>query len=151
MVRDGRICRCGNRGCLETVASPVAVARLLADSWRQPVSWADILGLLAEGNRGALRAVEDAGDAVGRALAALVTLFNPELVVVGGDLAVAGELIFEPIRVAIRKYALPTVATDVRVVPGELGARAEVRGAAGLVLAKAPAMLATTAANDQSA
>jgi predicted NBD/HSP70 family sugar kinase len=141
-VRNGLICRCGNRGCLETVASPVAVARLLADSWGDVVTPADLPRLLAEGNRGARRAVEDAGEAVGRALAMLVTLFNPALVVVGGDLASAGPLIFESIRVAIRRYALPAVAEDVTVVPGQLGDRAEVRGAAGLVLAGAPRMLA---------
>jgi predicted NBD/HSP70 family sugar kinase len=148
-ARDGRICRCGNRGCLETVASPVAVAQLLATSWGEPVTPADLPRLLADGNRGACRAVEDAGEAVGRALATLVTLFNPELVVVGGDLAAAGPLIFEPIRAAIRRYALPAVAEDVTVVPGELGDRAEVRGAAGLVLAQAPRKLAATTMVDQ--
>jgi predicted NBD/HSP70 family sugar kinase len=142
-VPDGLVCRCGNRGCLETVASPVAVARVLADSGGEVVTPADLPRLLAEENRGARRAVEDAGDAVGRALASLVTLFNPALVVVGGDLAAAGPLLFESIRVAIRRHALPSVAEDVTVVAGRLGEQAEVRGAACLVLAGAPRKLAT--------
>jgi predicted NBD/HSP70 family sugar kinase len=149
-VPYGQICRCGNRGCLETVASPVAVAQLLASSWGEPVSPADLPGLLASADRGAQRAVEDAGEAVGRAVATLVTLFNPELIVVGGDLAAAGELIFDPIRASIRRHALPAVAANVSVVAGELGERAEVRGAAGFVLAQAPRSLAVQVAADSA-
>lgn len=147
-VEGGRICRCGNRGCLETVASPVAVAQLLERSWGEPVHPGDLPALLAQGNRGARRAIEDAGEAVGRAAAALITLFNPELVVIGGDLAVAGEVLFEPIRRIIRHYALPSVSHDVAVVPGELGDRAAVRGAAGIVLATAPRRLAAMTGGD---
>ena len=142
VASSGPICRCGNRGCLETVASPVAIARLLADSWHQPITPADLPRLIAASDRGTLRAIDDAGTAVGTALATLVTLFNPELVVIGGDLAHAGELLFAPIRRAIRRYALPSVAEQVSVVPGELGEQAEVRGAAALVLATAPTALA---------
>lgn len=149
VTSGGPICRCGNRGCLETVASPVAIAELLAAGWHQPITPADLPRLIAANDRGTLRAIEDAGTAVGTALATLVTLFNPELVVVGGDLAQAGELIFEPIRRAIRRYALPTVAEQVSVVPGTLGEQAEVRGAAALVLATAPTALAERLKTDQ--
>jgi predicted NBD/HSP70 family sugar kinase len=144
-VRNGRICRCGNRGCLETVASPVAIARLLQDSWGQPVATEDLPRLIEQRSRGALRAVEDAGEAIGRALAGVVTLFNPKLIVIGGDLAAVGEALFEPIRRAIARYALPWAAKDLTVAPGQLGASAEVRGAAGGVLARAPRSLAVMA------
>lgn len=144
----GRVCRCGNRGCLETVASPPAIARLLQESWGVPVTPADLPRLLAEGTKGALRAVEDAGEAVGRALAVLVTLFNPESIVVGGDLAAAGETLFEPLRRAVARYALPSASKDVTVVRGELGDQAEVRGAAGVVLAGAPRSLAIMSGAD---
>ena len=144
-VRNGRICRCGNRGCLETVASPVAIARLLQDSWGHPVATEDLPRLIEQRSRGALRAVEDAGDAIGRALACVVTLFNPRLIVIGGDLAAVGEALFEPIRRAIGRYALPWAAKDLTVAPGQLGASAEVRGAAGGVLARAPRRLAVMA------
>lgn len=141
-VPQGRVCRCGNRGCLETVASPVAIARLLQESWNEPVGTADLPRLLAEGRTGAQRAIEDAGEAIGRALASLVTLFNPELVVIGGDLASAGDVLFEPLRRAIDRHALPAATRTVTVVPGELGERAEARGGAGIVLAGAPQHLA---------
>ena len=147
-VRDGLVCRCGNRGCLETVASPVAIARLLEQSWGQPVEPGDLATLLATGNAGARRVVEDAGEAVGRALAGLVTLVNPQLIVIGGDLAAAGEILFEPIRLAIARGALPSAANEVTVVAGELGPYAEVRGAAGGVLARAPRSLAIMSGAD---
>ena len=144
LIADGLICRCGNRGCLETVASPVAIARLLSDSWGQPVAARDLPELIRERNTGALRAVRDAGDAVGRALSTLVTLLNPSLIVVGGDLAGAGEDILEPMRAGVRRHTLPSAAESVEIVTGGLGDGAEVRGAAGLVLADAPQLLSAT-------
>ena len=141
-VENGLICRCGNRGCLETVASPVAVARLLRDSWGRPVAPDELPSLLKEGRAGARRAVEDAGEAVGRALAGVVTLINPQLIVVGGDLAAIGDPLFDAMRRAISYRALPCAGCQVRIVAGELGPSAEVRGAAGRVLARAPRALA---------
>jgi predicted NBD/HSP70 family sugar kinase len=141
-IPRGRICRCGNRGCLETVASPVAIARLLESSWGHPVAVGDLLGLLEAGNRGAVRALEDAAEEIGRVLAHLVTLLNPELIVIGGDLAAAGARLFDPIARSIRHYALAPSAEAVRIVGGELGAHAEVLGAAGMVLTEAPRLLA---------
>jgi predicted NBD/HSP70 family sugar kinase len=144
LIADGLICRCGNRGCLETVASPVAIARLLSDSWGHQVAARDLPDLIRQRNTGALRAVRDAGDAVGRALATLVTLLNPRLIVVGGDLAGAGEDILEPMRAGVRRHTLPSAAESVEIVTGGLGDGAEVRGAAGLVLADAPQLLSAT-------
>ncbi|MBS2538128.1 ROK family transcriptional regulator [Catenulispora sp. NF23] len=139
---DGLVCRCGNRGCLETIASPVAVARLLQESWGEPVTPADLPDLLATGTPGAARVIEDTGEAVGRALASVITLMNPRLIVVGGDLAALGEALFTPIRHGIARYALPSAARQVTVVPGRRGSSAEVRGAAARVLARAPQTLA---------
>jgi predicted NBD/HSP70 family sugar kinase len=139
---SGPICRCGNRGCLETVASPVAVAALLERSTGREVSIQRMLELVHGGDRGARRAVAEAGEAVGRALAALVNVLNPELVVVGGDLASAGDVLLDPIRAAIERHAVPSAAASVRVTAGTLGDRAEVLGAAGLVLATSPHTLA---------
>src|SRR5581483_4355335 len=139
---DGVICRCGNRGCLETVASPAAVAALLARSRKEPVSVRSVLELVAAGDRGAQRAVIDAGAAVGRGIASSVNLLNPDLVAVGGDLAAAGEVLLEPIREAIQRHAVSPAATAVRVQRGALGDRAEVLGAAALILTQSPRVLA---------
>lgn len=137
---DGLICRCGNRGCLETVASPVAVARQLEHVVDRP-SGDQLLGLIAAGDRRALRAVADAGEAVGFALSAVVNVLNPELVVVGGELAAAGDALLDPIRATIHRHSLAGAAGTARVITGVLGDRAEVLGAAALVLARSPAAL----------
>jgi predicted NBD/HSP70 family sugar kinase len=144
----GPVCRCGNRGCLETVASPVAIARLLQDSWGRTVTPDDLPRLLAGSNAGALRVLEDTGEAIGRALAGLVTLLNPQTIVIGGDLAATGERLTGPIRSAIARYALPSAVPQVTIVTGELGSSAEVRGAASLVLARAPRSLAMMSGAD---
>jgi predicted NBD/HSP70 family sugar kinase len=140
-VDNGPICRCGNRGCLETVASPVAIAHLLTQSWHRPVTSQELIRLVDEGDPGACRAVEDAATHVGLAIAAAVNLLNPELVVIGGDLAPAGELLLQPIRTAIRRTVLPATAGQVTVVCGQLGEHAEVLGAASLALADVPRRL----------
>ncbi|HEY3610756.1 MAG TPA: ROK family transcriptional regulator [Pseudonocardiaceae bacterium] len=138
---QGLLCRCGNRGCLETVASPTAIADLLARSWGRPVDTADLPELLRTGDRGTRRAVQDAGDAVGRALALAVTLVNPSLIVVGGDLVTAGEVLFEPMRRALDRQTMSSHTSALRIVPSALGDSAGVRGAAALVLDSAPERL----------
>jgi predicted NBD/HSP70 family sugar kinase len=138
---QGAVCRCGNRGCLETVASPTAIAALLARSWGRPVSSADLPELLRGGERGTLRAVADAGEAVGRALACAVMLLNPELIVVGGDLVTAGEALFEPMRRALGRATMSSQNHALRIVPGALGDSAGVLGAAALVLDTVPERL----------
>ena len=134
----GAICRCGNRGCLETIASPVAVAALLERSLGRPVSTHTLLELVAADHRGARRAVADAGEAVGVVLSALVNILNPELLLVGGELAGAGDVLLEPIRAAIARHAVAPASAMLRVTVGTLGPRAEVLGAAAMILAKSP-------------
>jgi predicted NBD/HSP70 family sugar kinase len=146
---DGLICRCGNRGCLETVASPVAVAGLLERSTGRPVSVQRLLERVREDDRGARTAVADAGEAVGRAISALVNILNPQLVVIGGDLAAAGEVLLDPVRAAIRHHSVAPAATAVNVVAGTLEGRAEVLGAAALILARSPRVLAERVAGQE--
>ncbi len=141
VVENGPICRCGNRGCLETVASPVAIAHLLSQSWHRPVTSPELMQLVQDGDPGACRAVEDAAAHVGLAIAAAVNLLNPRLVIIGGDLARAGELLLDPIRTTIRRAVLPATAAQVSVVCGQLAEHAEVLGAASLALADVPQRL----------
>ena len=141
---DGLICRCGNRGCLETVASSHAVARLLARSREEPVTVERLLELVASDDRGAKRAVAEAGRAVGEALATVVNLFNPELIIVGGDLAATGETVLAPLRAAIEQFAIAPAANAVKVSAGALGDRAEVLGGVALILGESPAILAAS-------
>jgi predicted NBD/HSP70 family sugar kinase len=130
----GAICRCGNRGCLETVASARAIAGMLSESRGEEVSAKRLLELSANGDSAAARLIEEAGREIGIAVANLCNLINPDRVIVGGDLSGAGEQITEPILESIRRFAIRSAADQVTVVPGVLGERAELLGALALVL-----------------
>jgi predicted NBD/HSP70 family sugar kinase len=138
---NGTVCRCGNRGCLETVASPTAIAALLSRSWSRPVTTAELLALVADGDRGAVRAVEDAGDAVGRALAATVMTLNPRLILIGGDLAATADVLLAPMRRALQRHTVGFHNRNLEMSASVLGDAAGVHGAAALVLADAPQRL----------
>ena len=93
-----------------------------------------LLELAADGDAATVRLIAEAGREIGVATANLCNLINPERVIIGGDLSAAGELITEPIAESIRRYAIPSAAEQVSVVPGVLGDRAELLGALALVV-----------------
>jgi predicted NBD/HSP70 family sugar kinase len=128
---QGPICRCGNRGCLETFVAGPALCELLRRS-HGPLTVSDLLRLAEEGDAGCQRVLADAGRVVGRAVADLCNYLNPDLVVVGGDLSVAGDVLLEPMREAVRRFAIPAAVEDVDIVAGTLGGRAELLGALAL-------------------
>jgi predicted NBD/HSP70 family sugar kinase len=134
---QGLVCRCGNRGCLETLAASGALVDLLSRSHGTDVSVADMLRLAREGDLGCQRVIHDAGRAIGRAIADLLNVLNPELIVVGGELAAAGDLLLEGVRESISRAALPAAAGSARLVAGILGDRAQVLGAVALVVSEA--------------
>jgi predicted NBD/HSP70 family sugar kinase/biotin operon repressor len=149
----GDICRCGSRGCLETYASGTAIASLLSRSLAEELPLDDVLARAIEGDPGCRRALADAGRHIGAAVADLCNLINPERIVVGGSMAVAGDVLLDPLREAVGLRAIPSAAEDVEIVLGELGGRAELLGAVALVLHEAgpawsgpaPAVRQTTA------
>src|ERR671937_267215 len=128
---QGPICRCGNRGCLETFVAGPALCELLRRS-HGALTVRELLKLAADGDAGCQRVINDAGRVVGRAVADLCNYLNPDLVVVGGDLSAAGDLVLEPMREAVRRFAIPAAAEDVEIVAGTLGDRAELLGALAL-------------------
>jgi predicted NBD/HSP70 family sugar kinase len=132
----GPICRCGNRGCLETLASGPALTKLIRASRGESITLGELIALAHDGDAGCRRAIDDAGRAVGRVLASLVNLFNPQTVVIGGDVAEAGELLLAPIRESVHRYALPSATEELDIVAGALGERANLLGAVALVLAQ---------------
>jgi predicted NBD/HSP70 family sugar kinase len=128
---QGPICRCGNRGCLETFVAGPALCELLRRS-HGPLTVAQLLAHADEGDAGCQRVIADAGRALGRAVADLCNYLNPDLVVVGGELSAAGDLVLAPMREAVRRFAIPAAAEDVEIVAGALGDRAELLGALAL-------------------
>jgi predicted NBD/HSP70 family sugar kinase len=136
---QGMICRCGNRGCLETVASTSTMIELLsrrssdavgAVDTRQIIEWA------LAGDTATLRVIDDAGVAIGRALAHMANLINPETIVIGGPLTSLGEILLEPVRRGLARHAVPIIGDTTNVCMSSLGDRAEALGGAAVVLAQ---------------
>jgi predicted NBD/HSP70 family sugar kinase len=131
---SGPVCRCGNRGCLETLAAARYVLPLLHATHGPDLTMAGMVRLARDGDLGCRRVIADLSHHVGRGIAQLCNILNPGQVVIGDELADAGELALEPIRTALRRYAIPSAARRVKLVPGALGGRAEVLGALALAL-----------------
>ncbi|MEV5748440.1 ROK family transcriptional regulator [Actinoallomurus sp. NPDC052308] len=131
---NGPMCRCGNRGCLETYAGGRYLADLLRPTHGDGLTTARIVELALAGDAPCRRAVGDAGRYTGAGVASLCNLLNPRLVVVGGDLARAGDLLIGPMVEAVRRSAVASAAALVSIVPGVLGDRSEVLGALALVM-----------------
>lgn len=133
---SGPVCRCGNRGCLETFTAARYVLELLRGSHGPDLTLARMVQLAREGDPGCRRVIGDVGRHVGMGVASLANLLNPSRVVLGGDLAEAGELVLGPIRESVARYAIPSAARRLSVVSGALGGRAEVLGALALALSE---------------
>jgi len=132
----GRVCRCGNRGCLETEVSVPRLLEHVQPTRDEPLGVDDLLALEVAWDTGVRRVLADAGGTVGRALADLCNSLNPTMLVIGGPLGSANSLI-EGVRAAVDRYAQPNAASAVRVVSAALGERAEVTGAVAMAIARA--------------
>ncbi|MBU5421963.1 ROK family transcriptional regulator [Cellulomonas hominis] len=130
---DGPVCSCGNRGCLQVYAGSTAVLDLLLAS-HGPMSVADVLDRAADGDPGCRRVLSDVGRHLGTALASVCTVLDPDVLVVGGVLAAAGDLLLVPLREVLAERTAVTSGAVVDVVAGALGAAAPARGA--LLLAR---------------
>jgi predicted NBD/HSP70 family sugar kinase len=133
---SGPVCRCGNRGCLETFTAARYVLELLRGAHGPDLTVPRMVQLAREGDPGCRRVIADVGRHVGMGVANLCNVLNPSRVVLGGDLAESGELVIGPIRESVARYAIPSAAQQLAVVPGALGGRAEVLGALALVLSE---------------
>lgn len=127
-------CRCGNTGCLEAVASGSAIAAALRAKGVEAHTSSDVVALVRAGNLEAGQAVRQAGRNIGEVLAACVSMFNPSLIVVGGTVALAGEMLLAGVREAIYRRSLPLATGNLRIVPSQAGDDAGVLGAAAMVV-----------------
>nr|WP_206314261.1 ROK family transcriptional regulator [Streptomyces coryli] len=133
---SGPVCRCGNRGCLETFTAGRYILGLLAASHGPDLTVERMVQLAREGDPGCRRVIADVGRHIGSGVASLCNLLNPSRVVLGGDLAEAGELVLDPISESVSRYAIPSAARQLTLVSGALGSRAGVLGALALVLSE---------------
>jgi predicted NBD/HSP70 family sugar kinase len=130
---NGPICRCSNRGCLETYAAGPALLSLFPPGeGMQRLS--DLIQAADGGDGRSHRVIADAGRHIGIAAASLCNLFDPELIVMGGDLAQAGEILMAPMRHSLERTALTSANGLPEIVGTTFGEWAETRGAIAMAL-----------------
>lgn len=129
---QGPLCRCGSRGCLEAYAATGTALSMM----HEQMPGADIDAVIEaaqQGNVSALRVFEDAGLHLGWGLATVTNLLNPGIILVGGDMAHAGELLLESARLGLRRHVLAGTSTT-PVKTASLGDRASMVGALELAI-----------------
>jgi predicted NBD/HSP70 family sugar kinase len=131
---DDVVCRCGNVGCLEAVAGGGAMSARLGELGLEATCARDVVGHVLAGKPEAVRLVRQAGLEIGGVLAGCVNLLNPAVVVIGGDVAGAGELLLAGIRQVVYQRSLPLATGRLRIVGSQLGDEAGIIGAAVMVI-----------------
>ncbi|MFC9329809.1 ROK family protein [Kitasatospora sp. NPDC057015] len=135
---DGDLCPCGGRGCLESLASGTAIARRAAAAGWRPAggdaSAAAVAESARQGDPIAREAFDRAAQALAAGIAATATLVELEVVVIGGGVAQAGELLFGPLEKWLGSYAALSFVRGIEVVPALLGTDAGLVGAAAAAL-----------------
>jgi glucokinase len=137
-------CNCGQRGCLETVSSATGIVRMAKESLDrgehtslrllERVDAKSVFDAAKSGDELALRIVHRAAYYLGRSIATVAIIVNPGRFIIGGGVAKAGDILFEPIRETYKKYSPVQAQEGVDIVPAILGNNAGVVGAAGLNL-----------------
>ncbi len=127
-------CRCGNTGCLEAVAAGPALAAALQAQGVSARSGQDVVDLVRAGDVSAIGVVRDAGRDIGEVVATMVNLVNPSVVVIGGQLASAGEHLLAGIREVVYQRSLPLATAQLRIEASRAGTEAGVLGAVALAI-----------------
>jgi predicted NBD/HSP70 family sugar kinase len=127
---DDAVCRCGNVACVEAVAGGAALARQLRAEGFDTHTSRDVVRLAKDGNQAATRAVRTAGRRIGEVLAGLVNFHNPNVIVIGGDLAEVQDQLLAGIREVVYQRSLPLATRHLQIVRSGLGDRAGAVGAA---------------------
>ena len=129
----GRRCPCGNRGCLERYAGGKALLDEARDAGLDISSLPSLVQRAKSDDMVCRRIITEAAAMIGTALGALINLSGPELIVLGGSLSAAGELLTRPLRVAMEQAAFPPAAQAVSIEVARLDRLASARGAAAFV------------------
>lgn len=143
---EGPLCICGNRGCVETYFSACAieseayaavrrgVETALAQIPKQPPSCADVFAAAAAGDAVASGVIRRSTSTLSAAIAGLIFIFDPELVVLAGQISTAGEALFAPVRQDVAARTGAFFRREIPILPSQLEDRAGVIGAAALAL-----------------
>ncbi|MBO5419959.1 MAG: ROK family transcriptional regulator [Bacteroidales bacterium] len=150
LLNNDQICQCGKTGCLETGASGSAAHRIILEKLaegrasvlsekynrKENITIEDILDAVNEEDVLAIETIEEIGSVLGRAIAGLINIFNPELIVIGGRFASAKEYMLLPIRSAVQKHSLKLVSNDTTIRFSKLGKKGGPIGASLLARSK---------------
>lgn len=147
IVKDGKLCGCGQRGCFEAYVSATglireAVSRLtvnkqnllykMIDGDLMKLEAKDIFDAAREGDAFSLELVDYEAEYLALGIANILNIINPEVVVLGGGVALAGDILLNPMKEKMVKYALPVTLEELKIVQGVLGNEAGIKGAVGL-------------------
>jgi predicted NBD/HSP70 family sugar kinase len=138
LLDNEKICRCGKVGCLETGASGSALHEMILEKLKsgrpsslskkyasgETITLDDILKAIEEEDVLAIDCIGKIGETLGRGLAGLINIFNPELVIIGGRLIVGKKYLMYPIKTSVNKYSLNRVSSDTKIVYSTLGRKA---------------------------
>lgn len=138
LLNNNQICHCGKIGCLETGASGSAIHRIFMEKLQagrsstlseaynkgEYIHIEDILEAANEEDVLAIEVVEEIGSTLGRAIAGLINIFNPELIVIGGNVAQTKEYLLLPIKSAVQKHSLNIINSDTTIKFSKLGKKA---------------------------
>lgn len=149
VLPDGPLCGCGQRGHLEALASGPAIARYVQEqiaggvssslAGRNNLTARDVSTAALAGDALAVEGLARAGDYIGRALADMLHLFNPSIVIFGGGVSFSGPLLFEPVRASLAKHVMdPSYLKDLEITNALLGDDAGLLGALSLALLSPP-------------
>lgn len=150
LLDNDQICHCGKTGCLETGASGSAAHRILIERLKEgrasilsekfqkgvEITLDDILNAVNEEDVLAIEVIEEVGTTLGRAIAGLINIFNPELVVIGGKLASVKDYFMLPIKSAVQKHSLNIINRDTTIKLSKLGEKGGSIGACMLSRSK---------------
>ena len=151
MDPEGQLCYCGKIGCLETLASgttmirkvkkeleagATSIIRKLVDNDLSKISSGVILDAAHKGDQFAIGHLAQIGEQLGKGIAILIHLFNPELIIICGELSKADNYLTDPIQQNINKYTIAKIRKDTQIITSELGENAGIMGTVALVMDK---------------
>ncbi len=148
LFSNNKMCNCGKSGCLETEASLVVIVEKAIQGLQEgkltsltnlssvdvDQSWNFIKEAALKGDKFSIELLSDVGYNIGRGIAILIHLLNPELVVISGRGSLAGKLWLAPIQQAIHEHCIPNIAKDCEIEISSIGNNAELIGVAALVM-----------------
>lgn len=127
-------CQCGNRGCLEALASGPAIARALREQGIEANTSDDVVELVKHGNIQAIQAMRQAGRDIGEVLTTCVSLINPSVIVMGGSMSQAGEHLIAGVREIVYMRSMPLATEHLQITQSKTGADAGILGASVLAI-----------------